>query len=108
MKHQGELGFIEYRLPTIPETLELWGRMGVEPADLIDEKSPIRNSFFLMSKVIAHMGFLLLRVEYKIGDKSISSYEALRTNYAAMSDLCAVAGRIVEVMNGGSEDKKKS
>jgi len=105
---KSELGKIEYRLPTVPESLELWARMGVDPADLSNPKASIHNSFMLMSKVIANMGYLVSKVEYTIGDKAIKDYESLCKEMSAMADLCAVARRIVEAMNGGSEAKKKS
>lgn len=108
MLHKGDKGTIEYKLPTVPESLELWGRMGMEPSQLADEASPIHNSFILMSKTIANMGHLITKVDYKFGDRIVKDYESLCKEMGAMTDLCAVAGRIIEAMNGGSEDKKKS
>ena len=107
MQQKSDIGVIEFRLPTVPESLELWGRMGVNPNDLKDKKAPIHNSFMLLSKVIANMGFLIVSVNCKFGDKAVKDYEALCSEMLAMTDLCAVASRIIEAMNGGSEAKKK-
>lgn len=107
MQHKSEAGVIEFRLPSVPESLELWGRMGVSPEELSDKAASIQNPFMLMSKVIAHMGFLVSKVDCKYGDKHVKDYDALCSEMGAMADLCAVAGRVMEAMNGGSSAKKK-
>jgi len=107
MKHTSELGTIEFRLPTVPETLELYARMGVTPQDLSDQGASIQNPFMLMSKLIAQIGFLVTKVEVEINEQKIDSYEELTKHAAAMTDLCAIAGTILTAMNGGPESKKK-
>ena len=107
MIHAGELGTIEYRLPTVPEVLELWGKSGIDPATISESGSPANNPFLMMSKIIANMGHLITKVDCKIGDEKITSHDDLCKNVSAMGDLCQVAGRIMEAMNGGSEAKKK-
>ena len=107
MKHTSDLGTIEFRLPTVPETLELYARMGVTPQDLTDQGASIQNPFMLMSKLIAQIGFLVTKVEVEINEQKIDSYEELTKHAAAMADLCAIAGSVLNAMNGGAEAKKK-
>jgi hypothetical protein len=107
MKHTSELGTIEFRLPSVPESLELYARMGVTPQSLTDQEASIQNPFMLMSKLIAHMGFLVTKVECEIDGSKITKYDELTQHMSAMADLCAVAGSILQAMNGGSEAKKK-
>jgi len=108
--HKSEHGTIEYMLPSIPETLELWGRMGLTTSDFKkDAKNDLmKNDFMLMSKVLAHMGFLIRKVDMKVRDTEVKSYEAAVTHFPLMGDLCEVAGRILKaMMDGASEEKKK-
>lgn len=107
MKHNSELGTIEFRLPSVPETLELYARMGVTPQDLTDQGASIQNPFMLMSKIIAQMGFLITKVDVTIDEQKVDTYDELTKHASAMADLCAVAGSILNAMNGGSEAKKK-
>jgi len=106
-KHKSEHGEIEFRLPTIPEALGLWGRMGVSPDDLQDKDSFIHNQFTLLSKMIGSMAPLVVRVDYTFGEVKVTDFETLCTHMEAMADLCHVAGRIMEAMQGGAEAKKK-
>jgi hypothetical protein len=105
--HTDELGTISYRLPSVPESLMLWGLMGVKQKDLKDKDALIHNEFILLSKVIANMGFLIDSVAVKIDDREIKDYEALTKEMAAMTPLCTIAGRVMEALNGGAEERKK-
>lgn len=107
MIHTGEIGTIEYRLPTIPEVLELWGKVGIDHTSATQADSPVGNPFLMMSKIIANMGVLITKVDCQIDGVKITTYEELCKHLPAMNDLCVVAGRIMESMNGGSEAKKK-
>lgn len=107
MIHAGELGTIEYRLPTVPEALELWGRIGIDPNKLDDTSSPANNVFILISKIIANMGHLVIKIDVMIDDAKVTTYDDLCKDMRATKDLCAIAGRVLEAMNGGSDAKKK-
>lgn len=106
-EHKSELGKICYRLPSVPEALQLWGLMGVRQKDLLDKDASIHNEFTMLSKIIANMGYLIESVDYKIDGREVKTYDDLTCEYSAMADLCAVAGNIMQAMNGGSSSKKK-
>jgi len=106
LKNESEHGVVEYRLPNVPEALELYARMGVNPADFSDSKNMINNGFYLTSKVIANMGFLLGKIELKVGDRAVVSHEEMVKEVKLLGVMCEIAARIIEAMNGGSEEKK--
>lgn len=85
----------------------LWGLMGVKQKDLKDKGALIHNEFVLLSKVIAHMGFLVESVSVKIDGREIKTYDDLTMEMAAMTPLCTIAGRVMEALNGGSDERKK-
>lgn len=104
IKHECDYGFLEYRLPNIPEVLELYAKMGIGNSGSDLEK----NSYYITSKAIAHMGFLVEEVSLVVNEKEIKKYEDMLNQPKLLPALCEVAARVLEALNGGSEEKKTS
>lgn len=102
-----EGGQIEYRLPTVPEALELMARVGMTGAKEDQDNADLKNGLLIVSKVIAHMGPMIISVKTDFGEGKIESYNELVKCSQAMAPLISVASRITEAMQGGSEIKKK-
>lgn len=105
-KVESELGFIEFRLPNVPEALLLMGKMGIS-SNVAKIQEDDGQAFVLMSKLISNIGPMITKVSIKDGDALIDSYEKACESLACMNLLSLASGRILEGLNGGSVVKKK-
>jgi len=106
IENKSDYGVVKYRLPNVPETFELYGRMGVNPADFSDKKNIVNNGYYLTGKVISGMAFLIEEVKLNVDGREIKSHEDMIKEKKLLSVLCDIASRVIESLNGGSEEKK--
>lgn len=102
MKIETDYGPIEYRMPNIPEAIQLLGEMGLT-ADDLQNLGASGNEFKFMSKLITAIGkFVTVSLDYN-GDK-IESYDDL-LNY--MEFMPVVNDLAAAIMKGFELDSKK-
>lgn len=107
IENKSEYGIVKFRLPDVPECLELYGRMGIMPDDFKDKSSLANNGYYLTSKVIANMAFLVEDVKIKVDNKEITSFDQMLKQHKLLGVLCEMAARVLEALQGGSEEKKR-
>jgi len=108
MKFENDYGFVEYRLPNVPEAIQLMGKIGVkEPgveAEDIDEDFQTKE-YIYTGRMILEMGFLVSKVSMKIDEKEITSYKELINHFEMMGILSKIAGEIFSAFSLASKKK---
>lgn len=104
MIEKSDLGTIEYRQPTIPEGLEILAVIGVKSSGIDKADS---NELLMLSRVIANMGKLVLKVDCEVDGVKVTDFETICMKFEAMTMLSNIAGQIMQTIQGGLQAKKK-
>lgn len=106
MQHEVKfsLGSITYRLPNVPETLRLVGKLGISENGLPAGKS----MYEFMADFIEHVGPFIVSVNIKQGKKTIKTWEEALAFPEVIEPCTEIMNNVMTALRGGSEDVKKS
>ena len=100
-----EYGKIEYKLPNIPEAFELLGLMGINSEMAKKSKELQENDILYTARLIKNIGFLVGKIDIKIGETKIKKYEDLLSHFEVAPQLIKIAEEIM--LSIDLEGKKK-
>lgn len=99
-KECGEFGYLEYRLPNIPQAMNLLGDMGISARTVESEQ----NELILLAKLLERMGPFITKISIKIEEKQVKKYNDLLDHFSLMPFLTEIA---TDILNSLQFDTKK-
>lgn len=101
-----DYGTIKYRVPNIPEAIELIGLMGFNSKNITDAKKLGDNDLVFIARMIKNMGEFVDVTDLKFKGENIDGYAQALNYFELMAPLSEVAKELFETLNFDS--KKKS
>ena len=102
--YECEFGKIEYRIPNIPEMIRMLGMMGLTSKDLNNSKLMDENELIYTAKLIENIEPFLEKIDLKVNDKSVTTFEGMICEFDFLSALTEIA---FEIMGAMGQAKKK-
>jgi len=99
-------GTLKYRIPNIPEAMELLGDMGLNSRSLQNTDEFIENDLKYMARMIKSIGPFVDVTGLKIDEEEVTSFEDALNRFEFIQVFSEVAQELFESLNVGS--KKKS
>lgn len=101
-----EYGEIEYRMPDIVEGIELSANVGFD----VDKKSGQMvmpdNLLLVLARYIKHMKPFITKIDVKIKEKKVSTFDQALKHYELMKPLSDIAGEIMGKLDIKDEKKR--
>ena len=92
---KSDLGEIHYHLPGVDEMLMLMHYMGADASKLTDKEYMSLNQFKFMANIIKNMGGFVDKVELKVDELTLSTYEDAKKHMACMKMLINIAEKLL-------------
>lgn len=104
-KKCGDYGQFNYRMPNVPETMMLLGRMGLNSKSLTDTDHLQENELVYTAKMITNLEPFISEINLDFDGEKVTTYEQVLTKFEMMEYLNEVSGEIFEAINGSSKKK---
>lgn len=104
---KSEVGTVEYHLPSIPEAMRLLGKLGLS----LDKKSMdelVKNEFEFLAKVMENMGSFVDKIDVKIGNKKVTTFEQFMRETQCLELAMGIAGDILKNIKFSAKKKRPS
>jgi hypothetical protein len=102
LRYEFDQGVIEYVEPTIVDYLEMLGACGYNSQDMSNPEQ--LNDLVLTARLIKSAKTVVKKVDVKVGDKKIDSYDDLLKQQSLIS---ALMGFVTKLQEGFKKKKKK-
>lgn len=103
---KSELGEIHYKLPGVDEMLMIMHYMGLDPAKVKDKEYLNLNQFKFMAGLIKNMGEFIVKVDLKVNELPIETYEDAKKSMACMTMLINISERLMASLDMDSKKKQ--
>jgi hypothetical protein len=107
MRKENKFGFIEYRMPTVKEGLNLLHSIGIN-AETANEDWMKKNFLKLVHDMIDVIAPFVSKVEMKDGEKEISTFDEAINSCKYLGIIRDICMEIFVEINGGDEGNLKS
>lgn len=96
-------GKIEYRLPNVIEAMKLLGKAGFSGNGTTGDRTDLE----VMAELIEKLEPFIVKVDAKIGDKTIDTWEKALECVEIMEPASEISSKIMEQVSGGVDKKVK-
>lgn len=105
-------GTVEFRLPNVVETYEMFGEMGLDPEDFVEQGGEFdlkMNKFKFIASTIKSVEPFLEKVDLKAssGEKVKDFDGMIKTNEFLHDFLIPISQKIMSAVKGGAPKPKK-